>query len=276
MEPKKLLTGAFNHVRECRYGVMLYNINDIYIGGSLEHYGEFSEGEIEVFRQVARPGDTIVDVGANIGAHTLYFAKTVGAQGFVYAFEPQRIIFQALCANVALNSLIHVQCLPVALGERPGKTKVPVMDPVRQNNFAGLQLGEFPEGEIVDVVPLDSLHLPQCRLIKIDVEGMESSVLRGAVATIKAHQPFLYVENDRPDKSQELTRLIAELGYKMYWHEPFLYNPDNFYANPNNIFGTVSSHNLFCVPAAMNAVMQGFREALPGEIPRPIARDPLR
>ena len=55
MQPKKLLAGAFNHLSESRYGYMLYNINDMYMGGSLDRYGEFSEGEVEIFRQVAQP-----------------------------------------------------------------------------------------------------------------------------------------------------------------------------------------------------------------------------
>jgi hypothetical protein len=66
MQPKKLLAGAFNHLSECRYGSMLYNINDTYIGGSLDRYGEFSEGEVDVFRQVVPPGGVVVDVGANL------------------------------------------------------------------------------------------------------------------------------------------------------------------------------------------------------------------
>ena len=69
MQPKKLLAGAFNHLSECRYGYMLYNINDTYMGGSLDRYGEFSEGEGELFRQVVQPGSVVVDVGANIGAN---------------------------------------------------------------------------------------------------------------------------------------------------------------------------------------------------------------
>src|SRR5687768_6606900 len=85
----------FNRLKDCRYGRMLYNVNDLYVGRSLDLYGEFSEGEVEVFRQLVRPGDLVMDVGANVGAHTVWFAKAVGPGGVVLAFEPQRLVFQA-------------------------------------------------------------------------------------------------------------------------------------------------------------------------------------
>jgi FkbM family methyltransferase len=265
MQAKKVLAGAFNHLSECRYGYMLYNVNDTYIGGSLDRYGEFSEGEVEVFRQVLQPGNVAVDVGANLGAHTLFFANAVGRYGRVYAFEPQRIIFQTLCANMALNSVTNAYCFPMAVGERAGSIVVPMLDPENVNNFGGLELGQFSEGETVPMITLDSLDLPQCRLIKVDVEGMEVGVLKGARATIDRCRPVLYVENDRAEKADELTRFIDELGYRMYWHRPLLFNPQNFYGNSINVFGRVASYNIFCVHSSENVVMQGFEQLLPGE-----------
>ena len=82
---------------------MLYNPRDMYIGRSLDLYGEFSEGEVEVFAQILREGDLALDLGANIGCHTVFMAKKVGDKGVVIAVEPQRLIFQLLSANVALN-----------------------------------------------------------------------------------------------------------------------------------------------------------------------------
>ena len=265
MQSKKLLAGAFNHLSECRYGYMLYNVNDTYIGGSLDRYGEFSEGEVEVFRQVLQPGNVAVNVGANLGAHTLFFANAVGRQGGVYAFEPQRLTFQTLCANMALNSITNAYCFPMAVGEKAGSIVVPTLDPECVQNFGGLELGQFTEGEPVPMITLDSLALPQCRLIKVDVEGMEASVLRGGRATIERCRPILYVENDREEKADELTRLIDQLGYRMYWHRPFLFNAQNFYGSSINVFGNVASYNLFCVHSSQSPVMQGFQQLLPGE-----------
>src|SRR5690242_661708 len=93
---------GFIRLKQCRHGRMIYNTNDIYVGRSLDLYGEYSEGETEVFAQLVNAGDVVVEVGANIGTSTVWFGKHVGPAGAVVALEPQRIVFQILCANVAL------------------------------------------------------------------------------------------------------------------------------------------------------------------------------
>lgn len=248
----------FNRLKECRYGTMLYNVNDIYVGRSFELYGEFSEGEVALFRQVVRPGSVVLDVGANIGAHTLFFAGAVGPEGSVFAFEPQRIVFQTLCANMALNSVLNVHCYAAAVGERPGAIVVPQLVPWQENNFGGLSLEGQGGGEAVEVKTIDGMGLPNCHLIKIDVEGMEIDVLRGATETIAAHRPVLFVENDREEKSEALVRHIDALGYDMYWHRSLLYNPDNFLKNSENVFGNIVSINMLCIPRDRGYKMEGF------------------
>src|SRR3954467_11045049 len=96
---------GFNRLKSCRHGKMLYNVNDMYVGRSLDLYGEFSQGEVELFAKIVRSGDVVLDVGANIGAHTLFFAQSTAPLGGVIAFEPQRLVFQTLCANMAINSI---------------------------------------------------------------------------------------------------------------------------------------------------------------------------
>lgn len=239
--------GPFNRLKDCRYGKMLYNINDVYVGRSLDLYGQFSEGEVEVFRQIVRPGDVVVDAGANIGAHTVFFARAVGPRGAVLAFEPQRLVFQLLCANVALNDFVHVWCYHCALGEKPGTILVPTLRPDRENNFGGLSLEGRDKGEPVPVIRVDSLPIASCRLIKVDVEGMELSVLKGCSGLIERFGPALYVENDREDRSGDLIRYIDSLGYDEFWHLPPLYDPQNFFHNTQNVFGNIVSRNMLCL-----------------------------
>ncbi len=227
---------------------MVYNANDLYIGRSLELYGEWSEGEIALFRKVLQPGHIVVEVGANIRAHTVFLAQAVGAQGFVWAFEPQRIVFQTLCANLAFNSIPNVDARNVAVGDVPGEIMVPTLDYNQPNNFGGVALGYFRTGAVVPVITLDSLNLPRCDFLKIDVEGMELAVLKGAEATIARCQPLLYVENDRADKSTRLIEAIAAMGYRMFWHEPAMFQADNFLGNSENIFADAISLNMVCIP----------------------------
>ena len=251
---------AFNRLKDCRHGKMLYNINDMYIGRSLDLYGEFSEGEIDIFKQMVRPGQVVVEVGANIGTHTLFLSQQVGPTGIVLAFEPQRIVFQTLCANLALNSVMNVDCRQAALGAEPGEIRVPSIDYRRPGNFGGLSLGEWQQGEIVPLITLDSLQLGRCHLIKIDVEGMEKQVLQGALSTITRFKPLLYVENDRKEKSLELVQYLTNLGYDMYWHAPPLFNANNFAQNPENVFGEIVSLNMLCIHRSIPQKLEGFQK----------------
>lgn len=123
---------------------MVYNVHDLYIGRSFDTYGEFSEAEIDVFRQIVRPGDVVLDVGANIGGHTLYLAQAVGPHGKVLAFEPQRMLFQTLCANMAINSITNAYCYNQALGEEHGWVNMPDLDHGSPNNFGALHWADSP------------------------------------------------------------------------------------------------------------------------------------
>lgn len=253
----------FNRVKPCRYGAMAFNVHDRYVGRSLDLYGEFSEGEVEMFRHLVRPGDVVLDVGANVGAHTLFLARRVGPGGRVVAFEPQRVVFQTLCANVALNSVTNVWCHPAAAGAVAGEVAVPPVDYARPGNFGGVSVGGAA-GERVPVVALDGLDLPRCRLIKVDVEGAEEGVLRGAAGLIARDRPVLYVENDRRERSAGLVRYVAGLEYDLYWHRPPLFNPANHAGKTENVFGAVVSVNMVCVPRGAGWRVEGLP---PVEVP---------
>lgn len=139
---------------------MLYNVNDKYIGAMLDLYGEFSEDENEIFQQMLRPGMIVVEAGANIGAHTVPMAQRVGPQGRVLAFEPQRSVFQILCANLALNGLEQVEPHWSGVGNADGVISVPRLDSTQPQNFGGLSIGGPQPGESVRLVRLDSFDLP--------------------------------------------------------------------------------------------------------------------
>jgi FkbM family methyltransferase len=255
-----LFENANLRVKKCRHGAMMFHSNDLYIGRSLDLYGEFSEGEIELFRQFIHPGMTVVDVGANIGAHTLYFSEAVGNTGRVIAFEPQQVLYQILCGNTALNLLRNVTPVNAGLGSVSGSITVPMIDYAQGGNFGGVALGRRKSGHEVPLRTLDSYELDACHLIKIDVEGMERDVLEGAVATLKRHEPILYVENDRVEKSKDLIQWLFDRDYRAYWHTPALFNPKNHFALKENVFGKVISINMLCIPRSKAIVAKGFRE----------------
>jgi len=245
---------------------ILYNPNDVVIGRSFDLYGEFSARELRILLSLAEGTDTVVDAGANIGAFTVPLSRVARR---VVAFEPQRLVFQMLCANLALNARTNVLAMPAALAAEPGTMmRMAVLDPKRRGNFGGtvgrIESGAEagtdtaggqdkaarPEvGDPVHAMALDDLGLTGVALIKIDVEGMERDVLLGAGRTIARDRPLLHVENERADRSPALIRTLRDLGYACYWRFPPLFSPDNPRGNRDDVFAGMVSVNMLCLPA---------------------------
>jgi FkbM family methyltransferase len=256
-----LETTGFNQLAQGRGGYYLYNTNDALIGLAIKKYGEYSALEAQFLEQLYGPGDIVIEAGANIGAHTVGIAKRVGVGGLVVAFEAQRIIFQSLCANIAINSLENVECNWAAVGAAPGTIVAPELDFNQSYNFGAVSIGKGEHGSRIPCVPLDDyLWLPRLKLVKIDIEGMEAEAIEGARRLIGKFRPFLYVENDRPASSEALMRLISSLDYRMYWHAPAFFNPDNFYAERENLFADMASWNMVCVPRELEVSAEGLAE----------------
>ncbi|HUY35433.1 MAG TPA: FkbM family methyltransferase [Pirellulales bacterium] len=273
-----------NRVKRCRYGEMIHQPHDAHIGRSLDLYGEFSESAVALFRELVGPGQTVLDVGANIGAHTVALATLVGPTGRVLAFEPRRALFYCLCGNVAINGLDQVRCQQAAVGDAQGQIQVPEVDGPPDNNSDGLSPAQDLRGRATYPVPLlriDDLKLAACDLIKVDVEGMECQVLKGAAETIRRFQPVLYVEHDRTENSAALRDWLRREGYEMQQHPAPLFNPANYAGNPRNVFANVVSSNLFCHPRGRPPRLDPRRHALvriePGELaamPSPVGEPP--
>ena len=234
-----------------RHGPMMGLAGDVYITRALEVYGEYCPGEWRVLEQLVKPGMTVVEMGANIGTHSVPLARQC-FPGPLYVFEPQQRVFQVLCANLAANGVSNAIAYPEACGETEGFVTVPRLDYGAALNFGGVSVqaeGQGVPGQRVRVTPLDSLDLAACHVIKIDVEGYEALALRGAAATLRRFRPVLYVENDRKDRQRELISLIAAMDYNLYWHRPPLFEPGNFNGYPDDIFNNVVSRNMLCIPA---------------------------
>ena len=249
-----------------RDGWFVYNKYDSYIGRALETYGEYCQSEAQMLLQLVRPNDCVVEVGANIGSHTVGLANAVGPGGKVIAIEPQRVVHQLLCANMALNSIVWADCVHAAAGSANGIVLMPDIDYGQEGNFGGVSIEPGSQGQPVPMIALDTrLDVKSLRLLKVDVEGMEQAVLQGAAELIRKFQPILYIENDRLDRSEALIRLIQEFNYDCYWHLPFLFNPDNWLGAKVNLFpGTVSS-NMLCVSKAADANINGLQKIVDPE-----------
>jgi hypothetical protein len=146
------------------------------------------------------------------------------------------------------------------VGAAEGEILVPFLPPDRPTNFGGLSLQGATAGEKVPLRPLDGLGLMACHFLKLDMEGMEIDGLRGAAETVRRLRPHIYVENDRPAQAGALIALLLSWRYRLYWHKPRLFAPDNFAGDTENIFGNIASFNMLCIPAERGIVVQGLQE----------------
>ena len=239
---------------DSRYGRLTIFSNDSgAVTRSLLLYGEWAENELSFLRFLIDEAATVVDVGAYIGTHALAFSRFIGPVGRVIAFEPQKNAFEILKRNIEGNGADNVRLEHAAVSSQSGEARIPSIDISRMESFgsASLQGVLSPAGtsasreravaqadEVsVRVTTIDDLKLDSCALIKIDVEGVEDSVLRGAAETIRRNQPFVYAECNSLADGLKAWEILKSQGQRVWAHVVSAYNPDNFHREGSNVFG---------------------------------------
>ncbi|NSW78203.1 MAG: FkbM family methyltransferase [Chthonomonadetes bacterium] len=174
-------------------------------------------------------GKVVYDIGANVGLMTLFFARAVGPTGYVVAFEPHPYSFRRLSRNVRVNRLRHVRLVNVGVGDET--TSLILYQPSRHLSgaaFSGGRVFRPDEGQPIEftvhVDTLDNLikrfELPTPDYVKVDVEGYEVRVLRGAMQTIQQHKPAFFIEIHRLAGDMPTTGKVIEIldayGYTFY------------------------------------------------------------
>lgn len=171
-------------------------------------------------------GTDVIEVGSNNGHFTIEFAELVGNKGRVFAFEPQRIIFQQLCCNLFLNGIDNVLAHQIAIGNEIGIVKFEYADYFFTGlvNFGDVsvyneQKSKHKTFEEVKSDKLDSFDFNEVKVIKIDVQGYEPNVIEGAVKTIEKYKPYIFIEIEEEclvkfgSSEKDLIKKIEELGY---------------------------------------------------------------
>lgn len=227
--PRRLFRRALYRVRrklfpvtKIRAGasVMQVDLRDKGLTRSLFFEGEYEPVFQRLAERIVSGGTTCVDVGANIGVHTLHLSRLVGTSGRVFAFEPDLRNYRLLKRNISLNRAFNVTAIKAAAGEVAGRGWLH-----RSNKNLGdhrLRPGHGGEGE-VEVVVLDDrlVDVPpgEVTFIKIDVQGYETLVLRGLRRTVLRNPDAVLLLELSPallqasgSSADALLQATAELG----------------------------------------------------------------
>jgi FkbM family methyltransferase len=207
--------------------VAMYPGNDLsyclFVGGTYE------PNEFMFLSRVLRPGMIFVDVGANDGLYTLFAARRVGVTGRVVALEPSTRELDRLRQNLALNRVTNVTALRLAAGDRDGTAQLRIagFGHEGQNTLGGFAYAVEGAGfEEVEVACLDRLvenqALDRVDALKIDAEGAELRVLRGASALLRRHRPLIILElvdaalRHQGASREDVLSLLNEHGYRIW------------------------------------------------------------
>lgn len=252
-----------------RYGRIVFPARDQYLYHALAECGDYGYGETVVFRNLLKSGDHVVDVGANIGAMSLFFSDVVGGEGMVRAFEASPFAFGLLRHNVELNGRTNVICRRAIVSDESGAGSFIDPDVARINrvDFGSLSVAVNPKrvpGVFVETekTRIDDLGLERCDLIKVDVEGHEASVMAGALSVVERFRPFLSIETgDEKDDLSWITPICA-LGYRVFCIATKVFTWPNYKQRDISDFPGDISLNAVCVPPHRSQM------ELLGDIPR--------
>ena len=197
----------FNYRGEKDIELEVYDWDEI-LANHVRINGVFYEDETLSYLRANFPNQkTILDIGANIGNHTTFFAEFMNAEK-IYAFEPHPMNFELLKRNMAKYH--NVMCHDYALGETIKRMSIETV----LGNMGNVKVLESDSNGEIKMFPLDAFDFPDVTLIKLDVEGYEWGVLQGAIETIRRWHPVLVVETLNILETYRIIRFLAfNFGY---------------------------------------------------------------
>ena len=179
----------------------------------------------QYFKKFSNKNKIDLDIGANIGTHTIYLSKYFKE---VHGFEPQRKVFDLLKSNIEINNCHNVKLHNFGLGEKNEIVQMQKFDENSDYNQGGVGIdlneNDEPKGEEIYVKVLDELNLKDVGFIKLDVEGYEYFVLKGGERTISISRPIVIIELNHKTKEyrKDIFQFFKKLRYKLTrisWHD---------------------------------------------------------
>ena len=189
--------------------------------------GGFIMQLLDLKRQYVGSGVVALDCGANIGVHTVSWAKGMADWGSIVGIEAQERIFYALAGNILINNCHNARAIHAAVSTKVGTMEMGTPDYLRPGSFGSFELQETATTEYigqqidytavvnVPTISVDSMAYKRLDLIKIDVEGMEMDVLYGAEQTIRNLHPILVIEHIKSVQT-DIEKFLTSMNYKWF------------------------------------------------------------
>ena len=211
---------------------------------------------VAIAKCILKPGDEIVEVGANVGTETFSFSDLVGNNGTVYAFEPLPANYEVVKNNILLNNITNIKLETIAISDKEGEFSFEVPKAINSGMGKILVAGaNARESETIKIkaLPLDHYinDFKRPKLLALDTEGHEPYVLKGATEVINKFRPYIIVEaaekrlKSSASSIAELYKILKDMNYEVYdigrfglvhiAQNPEKFSPSNWLCIPNEL-----------------------------------------
>lgn len=175
--------------------------------------GSYEPAQVKLFESEIKKGNVFFDIGANVGFYSLLAAEIVGSGGKIFSFEPSLENFNFLKKHIMINGYENIFPFQVAVSRKIGVSFFDEAFNRAQGKLA--EKGKIKINTISIDEWIDSMKLPIPDVIKIDVEGAEALVLKGAEFTLKKYQPIIFLSIHGEQVKNDCFEILRNCGYNL-------------------------------------------------------------
>jgi tetratricopeptide (TPR) repeat protein len=239
MNPIQVAPGM-SAAAEMRHGICQYLPDDGDVGRSLGWYGEWLEPQLKLLTRLIRLEQTVMEVDAGVGAHSIALGRAVGPDGHLIVYESQpkqkSILIQNIKANRAMNVTIMQRSLTGICASKSDRSTV-------------LDVREDAGGQIADRTDtLDDLQLERLDWLKLNDAALTMVLLEGGRETLWRLRPRIFARVADEAASRVLAERLKLFGYQCWRASNPLFNPDNFYRHDQDVFSGRAAHAILAIP----------------------------
>lgn len=217
--PYNLFNGLVFHTKI--HGLTFELHAEDWIQENLFLLGEYEKAELKLLTSILNEDSVFIDIGANIGLHTLIASKKINSQGKIISFEPYTTNFKQLITNLELNKAKNICLVKKAVSNQEGSAMMYYNTASKSLGMATLSTIPYDNKEEVETIQLDAFvaenKVDGVDIIKLDVEGEEYNALLGMRNTLNQFKPNLLIEILDSKELERVLSLLSNYGYKLYY-----------------------------------------------------------